>query len=86
MKNVRLSRAIWLALGCFLGVSAPACRTPPLTEVCIVGDAGCVCSDPRRPDGEQDYVLTFEECRNFVARSPESEQILRRWALENCRR
>lgn len=86
MKNARLSPVSWLVWVAFLGVSLPACRTPPLTEVCIVGDSGCVCSDPRRAEGEQEYVLSFEECRNFVARSPESEQILRRWALENCRR
>jgi hypothetical protein len=53
--------------------------------VCLLGEVGCVCSDPRLPAGAQDYILTFEECRNYIARSPESEEILRRWALENCR-
>ncbi len=85
MKNERSWPVSWLAWVAFLGVSLSGCRSVPITEVCLVGDAGCVCSDPRRPEGEQEYILSFEECRNFVARSPESEKLLRRWALENCR-
>lgn len=85
MKNARRSPASLLAWAVILGASLPACRSVPITEVCLVGDVGCVCNDPRRPEGTQDYILTFEECQNFVARSPESEQILRRWALDNCR-
>ena len=82
MRNARLWLASSLASVVFLG---SGCRTAPIVEVCLLGEAGCVCSDPRLPAGAQDYVLTFEECRNYIARSPESEEILRRWALENCR-
>lgn len=84
MRNERPWLASLLALVAFLA-SVPACRPPPAVEVCIVGESGCVCSDPRLPDGAQDYTLTFEQCRNFIARSPESEQTIRRWVVENCR-
>ena len=55
-----------------------------MTEVCIVGDSGCICHDPRLDESARDYVLTFAECANFIARSPDSERIIREWALRNC--
>ena len=76
----------FLKLAFFLAASLSwfGCRTPPLVETCLIGDDGCICSDPRKPEGEQDYTLSWDECRNYVARSADSELLLRQWGERNC--
>ena len=69
----------------FLSIASGSCRTMPVTETCLIGDAGCLCIDPRRPDGEQEYTLTFDECRNYVARSAESEIKIIEWLEAHCK-
>lgn len=79
MKN-----AASLFVAC-LSIVTASCRTLPVTETCLIGDAGCLCVDPRRPDGEQEYTLTFEECKNYVARSIESEIQIAEWMEAHCK-
>ena len=43
---------------------------PPLIEECILGDAGCLCYDPRLPKEEQEYTLVYEDCKNYIATNP----------------
>jgi hypothetical protein len=66
-------------------LSLSACKNVPEVETCIVGDGECICFDPRLPQGKQDYVLTLEECRNFIARSSESEMQILHWMERHCR-
>lgn len=61
-RNVRFSIALALTLSLDLVSSACAAgkpRRPALPEraFCKVGEAGCVCFDPRRPKGEQEFVV-----------------------------
>ena len=32
------------------------CKSFPILEVCITGDAGLICHDDRLPSGKQDYT------------------------------
>lgn len=84
MKNAKPWQKGSLSLGFFLAVSFAGCKSLPVTEVCIIGDSSCICVDPRKPEPEREYELTFEQCRNYVARSPQSEKIIRDWAARNC--
>lgn len=74
-------------LGIFLlsALLLNGCRSAPITEICIVGDDGCLCFDPRLAPEHQEYSLTFPQCKNFVARSPDSEARIREWASRNCK-
>lgn len=79
---MKLVGNLFVALLC---IGSSSCRTMPMTETCLIGDAGCLCIDPRLPDGEQEYTLTFEDCKNYVARSAESEIKIIEWMGEHCR-
>ncbi len=67
-------------------LSLNGCATPPPPgEDCIVGDAGCVCFDPTKPKGKQDYILSFKDCVNYVAESAARRDQLEKWAMSVCR-
>lgn len=68
-----------------LSIALASCRTLPEVETCLIGDAGCLCIDPRLPEGEREYTLTFDECRNYVARSAESEVKILEWMEAHCK-
>jgi hypothetical protein len=61
---------------------------PPQTEQCIFGDSGLICNDPRLET--PDYILLFEQSKNYVCVSPTSYSVLYNWtdkvveALEKC--
>lgn len=64
-----------------------ACRTASIPSFpkgprCLIGEAGCVCNDPTRKPA--DYVLTFEECQNYVATTLDMEDAMDEWASKNC--
>jgi hypothetical protein len=56
---------------------------PPI-ELCIVGDSGCICNDPRLPVGRQEYVISFSECRNYIATNPKDYQDTQEWVIQRC--
>lgn len=69
-----------------LATCLEGCKTLPKGEVCLIGDAGCVCYDETLPKDQQDYILPFDKCRNYVAISPEREMIMQEWMQRNCRK
>jgi hypothetical protein len=66
------------------GRRTPIPYTQPVRESCMVGEAGCVCFDPRRPEGEQHYTLSFEACRNYIAYHPSEYDTLQEWISRTC--
>jgi hypothetical protein len=60
----------------------------------MVGEAGCVCFDPRLPKCEpgfipdspvcQTYVLSFESCRNYIVYHPDEYDTLQEWISRTC--
>lgn len=56
----------------------------PPREVCFIGEYGLPCYDPRKPEGEQVYTLTFEAGRNYQAMNPVDYQAHQDWIQKNC--
>lgn len=56
----------------------------PKGEVCLVSDTlpGCICASPERPDG---YDKPLEECRNYIAISPEYWQRIDEYVVNHCK-
>ena len=54
----------------------------PVTELCVNGDAGCICNDPRLPEGEQNYMVPYDQegCLNNISMTPESYRLYQEWA------
>jgi hypothetical protein len=77
---------------CLLGLLTVfgACENikPPITEICILGDSGLICNDQRLEN--PDYILPFENAKNYECVSPDSYSILYKWtdkiveSLEKC--
>ena len=59
---------------------------PPKAEVCIYGDAGGICNDPRKPKGERDYILLHADMLNYIMTSPEDWDEQRQWWLDKLER
>jgi len=79
-----VSLSIALSSCAALGFGRPRQPEQPPREICNVGEQGCACFDPRRPKGEQSYMLTFEECRNYVATNPVDYDGSQEWIRANC--
>jgi hypothetical protein len=94
---------VWLVVLVSLSGSSSACafgkkRPPqPEREVCFIGDAGCICFDPRFdeiPAGTYPiacdrgngvcYVRPLELCENYQAYSPQDYNALQGWIKEQC--
>ena len=56
----------------------------PERAVCVIGDSGCICFDPRLPVDQQNYVKTFRECINYQAMEPQDYNNLQGWISLNC--
>jgi hypothetical protein len=67
------------ALG--FGHSRP--KQPP-RELCILGDAGCLCFDPRLPVDQQSYVRPYPQCLNYIATNPVDYDAGQEWITRNC--
>lgn len=76
LKNFLISGTIFLSIGCH--------SLPPKVELCIIGNAGCICHDDRLPVGEQDYVRTFEQCVNYIATNPVDYQTMQEYFVRKC--
>jgi hypothetical protein len=88
MKNALGSFVSWIViLGLLLTLSlvATGCRSIPKVERCLIGDAGCVCIDSRKPEGQREYILPFSECRNYIATNPDDYFTLEEWMQRRCR-
>lgn len=61
-----------------------ACGKPPKGPVGLVGDEGCIIHDASRPEGKQDFTLSFAECaKGYIATTPDYDRILRQ-AYVDC--
>ncbi len=69
---------------CAHGFGRPARPKQPPRELCILGDSGCVCFDPRLPADRQTYILPYEQCRNYVATNPVDYDAHQEWVSRNC--
>ena len=77
-----------------LGRRKPVPYTQPERASCMVGESGCVCFDPRLPEcpGEitatvplcRNYVLSFEQCRNYIVYHPSEYDTLQEWISDTC--
>lgn len=56
----------------------------PPREICVVGDAGCLCFDPRLPVDKQSYVRSFADCRNYIGTNPMDYDGQQAWISQNC--
>ncbi len=77
MKDVNWFVVLFATILPCLALSS--CRTVssfPKVERCLIGDEGLLCYDPKE---DENYVLSFEESKNYVAISPESYEILKEW-------
>jgi hypothetical protein len=81
MNNAKKLLVVWLATGIFLS----GCLNRPEAEICVLGDAGCICHDPRLPKEQQDYTRTFKECINYIATNPDDYQAGEEWVLRHCK-
>ena len=90
MQKLMKSALVLIASLIFLGISRCEKYTPPEIERCIIGDAGCICYDPRLEDEDQNYVKSFEQCANYLATNPNDYGEMWEWAqdlknrLEEC--
>lgn len=66
-----------------LGKKPPALEQPE-AEVCVLGDSGCICFDPRLPVDQQSYVRSFQECKNYVATNVTDYNAKQDWIRANC--
>lgn len=67
-----------------LGFGRPARPVQPPRELCILGDSGCLCFDPRLPVDQQSYLRSFSDCRNYVATNPMDYDSQQEWISRNC--
>lgn len=58
------------------------CLTPQPGPMCIVGESGCLCSDPTKDPS--DYELSFPNCVNFVVTTAQYFRKLRDWYARRC--
>ncbi len=78
MMSVGRLRSVWLTL---FVLALSACGKPPKGPIGIIGTAGCLMNDPRRdPPG---YDLTFAECKDHIATTPDYDRIIRK-AYVDC--
>lgn len=73
MKIEGFWRKGWL---CLFVVLLSCCTRPPDGPVGIMGDSGCVYHDESLPEERRDYVLSFEDCKNHIATSPDYFRVL----------
>jgi hypothetical protein len=66
-----------------LGKKPPALEQPQ-EELCVLGDGGCLCFDPRLPAEQQSYVLSFSECKNHIATNVTDYNAKQDWIRANC--
>lgn len=89
MKNALNLLNVYLIL---LILSSCKHYEPPKSEMCIIGDAGGVCYDVRKPEGSREYILPIEEMVNYIATNPDDWQTQNVWwlgileKLEKCER
>ena len=67
-----------LLILCVLVLSA--CTKPPKGPIGLIGDRGCVMNDLLKDPA--DYLLSFPECVNHIATTPDYDRILRRAYVE----
>jgi hypothetical protein len=79
-----LSLSVGLGSCAAFGLGGPKPPRQPPRELCILGDSGCICFDPRLPEGKQSYVLTYAECRNYVATNPADYDAGQEWISRQC--
>lgn len=82
----------WLSV-CLVLSSASSCAalgfgrkqpTQPPKELCIIGDAGCLCFDPRMPPEQGSYTRPFPECVNYIATNPMDYDAQQAWIAAQC--
>lgn len=79
-----LSLSVGLGSCAAFGLGKPRPPRQPPREICILGDTGCVCFDPRLPEGQQSYVRPYPECRNYIATNPIDYDAGQEWVSRNC--
>lgn len=72
------------ACSCAHAMGKPQRPHQPPREVCVIGDAGCLCFDPRLPVDQQSYRRTFAECVNYIATNPVDYDAGQEWVARNC--
>lgn len=88
---LNLSAALFTVPSCAfaLGRKPPALDQPP-AELCILGDSGCVCFDPRLPVGQQTYIRKYGApessggCLNYQATNITDYNAKQDWIRQNC--
>jgi hypothetical protein len=90
-------------LGIILLASAiSACKNPPPpSELCIVGEAGLFCNDPRLKNGqmpldcpscqpvediENTYLRPFDSSLNYIATNVSDYQRFQEYVIRRCRK
>lgn len=79
LKDLMLLKLFLVGL---LGCPLSGCLSAPMGATCVVGESGCACYDPTLPKSERSYLLSFEECINYIAHPPDYYQEL----IEFCQR
>lgn len=90
-KTIRLALILFVvclslsvACSCAWAFGRPKRPDQPPRELCVVGDAGLVCFDPRLPVDKQSYVLPFPESVNYIATNPVDYDAGQEWVARNC--
>lgn len=80
---MKLEKSLLRGLLILAVICQVSCRLkPPKQELCIIGDRGCICYDERKDPKE--YMLTFDECRNYIATNPDDYASTMKWLQKNC--
>jgi hypothetical protein len=80
--RLMIKGASWFVVLCattLLCLTVSGCRhlqTFPQVPRCLIGEAGLICYDPKE---DEDFILSFDEGRNYIAVSPESYEIIKEW-------
>ena len=83
-----------------LASAISACKNPPPpSELCIIGDAGLLCNDPRLKDGQlpadcpecdvvdgvaKTYLRPFAQSVNYIATNVSDYQRTQEWVIRRC--
>lgn len=90
-------RSALLLLVVLLNLSASNClafgsKRPvrPVREVCVLGESGCMCFDPRLDPEKQSYIRPYDKkfteggCLDFVATNIIDYDAGEEWIAKNC--
>ena len=57
-------------------------HSPPITELCIIGEHNLLCFDERLKKDDQDYDREFSDAKNYLCTNPDDYTLTKNWVLD----